>query len=665
MRGVLPLLIVGVLLAQESPKLEPPKPVFQTRSDEVLVDLVIRDKRGKLPRELAASSLTVLENGVPQTITSFRLVTPSTADAKTAPLRLVSIVFDALSLDARRIARNAALDFLRADYGPNAYYAVFIAGSRLQPVLPYTHDLERIKAALLAVTGAERTPIVAPLRDPVSPFHLTPTQDSGGGLLFDFAGVVNSMLEFNGRLDNEMFGRASVFSLWGVVNELGRLPGRKSLLYFSMGLRLPENRSLFLSLLSAANRANVSVYPIDARGLSTGLGDSNASERPMPNLYSQEEAYTGSSAAARSVSTAADSHGAVLSAMYANLQQNLHDLAASTGGALLANSNDYGPHVRKLSEEINTFYELTYRPPTLNYDGRFRAITVKSSNPSLKIQSRDGYFALPPMEGQAVFPFEVPLLHALGAPTLPRDLEFRARVLQYRDSASLVFDLPTGQVAFKPAKDPAKSKTHVTFLALVKDERGQVVAKLSRDLPVEVPTARLPEYRSGRWIFTRPFPLKPGRYTVESAISDNLANKLSARRSVLVVTPPEASPRLSDLALVRRVDPLPDPADPQDPLQLPTGRVVPTLADQFPAGQIDAFLSLYPATASPQLVLDLLREGKPVRREQPPLPAAEKGAVPVIARVSTAGLTPGQYELRAAFIEDGKASVRTVPITIQ
>jgi hypothetical protein len=364
-----------------------------------------------------------------------------------------------------------------------------------------------------------------------------------------------------------------------------------------------------------------------------------------------------------------------MQSIYNHTQQNLFDLSERTGGFLIANTNDFRRGVRKIAEEFNTYYEITYRPANLEYDGRFRAITVKVRDQGLKVQARDGYFAIPPMQGQAVFPFEVPLLHALGRATLPKDLEFRSRVLLFQETggqrkASLVFDLPLHQVTFMKNEVGTRAKTYTSFLALVKDDQGHVVTKLSRDLPVEVPLDKVAEFKRGRSIFTRPFYLAPGRYTLESVLSDNISGKLAAKRSVLVVPASNGGPRMSDLALVRNVEALPDPLDPADPLQLASGRVVPTLEDDFVSGsggQIAPFVMLFPDAASPapQLFFDLLRDGKLVRREQPSLPAAENGAVPVIARVSTAGLPPGQYELRAALVQGDKATARTIPLTIQ
>ena len=140
---------------------------------------------------------------------------------------------------------------------------------------------------------------------------------------------------------------------------------------------------------------------------------------------------------------------------------------------------------------------------------------------------------------------------------------------------------------------------------------------------------------------------------------------------MVVVAAGNAEPAMSDLSLVRRVEPLPDPVDTQDPLQITTGRVVPTLADHFrggTGGQLAVFVMLYPAKSAeaPLLYVDLLKDGKPMHRLQPPLPATnENGGVPIIARVPLDKVMPGDYELRAALVQSGKAATRSMMVTVE
>ena len=55
-----------------------------------------------------------------------------------------------------------------------------------------------------------------------------------------------------------------------IVEALRSAPGRKAIVLFSEGLfRTEANQDRFLSVVSSANRASVSVYAVEASGLST------------------------------------------------------------------------------------------------------------------------------------------------------------------------------------------------------------------------------------------------------------------------------------------------------------------------------------------------------------------------------------------------------------
>ena len=332
-----------------------------------------------------------------------------------------------------------------------------------------------------------------------------------------------------------------------------------------------------------------------------------------------------------------------------------------------------------MSEEFNTWYELTYHAANPNYDGRFRAIQVTvPAHPDFVVQARSGYYALPPMEGQFVFPFEVPLLRALGASPLPRNLDFSAAIVPYRHlpngllQSSLIFDLPLKSIEFSWDEKSRSYVTHLSVLSLVKDERGVVVAKLSRDVPLSEPKERLEGYKQGRFIVTLPVDLPPGRYTVESVAADQRGNRVGARRSSYFASAPHAGPGLSGLTLLRRLEPPQRDPDTRDPLQIAAGHIIPTLSAGVPLGGnvvLSIFFKLYPDSAlpdPPRLVIDLLRDGKLLSRSTPELPASDpNGEIPYLANLPVGTLKPGQYEFRATLLQGSAADQKTIAVTLE
>ena len=67
-----------------------------------------------------------------------------------------------------------------------------------------------------------------------------------------------------------------------------------------------------------------------------------------------------------------------LDSLTLNLQQTLSDLAEGTGGFLVANANDFGSALDRLTADIGSYYEIQYSPALVSFDGGFRRIAVKS-----------------------------------------------------------------------------------------------------------------------------------------------------------------------------------------------------------------------------------------------------------------------------------------------
>ena len=706
---------VAAALTAQSPQAS--QPVFRSEATEILVDVVVRDKKGKAIRGLRAEEVTVFEDGKPQKITLFREIR-STGPAPVQPggveaapggpapaaekantikvdkqVRLVSIVFDRLGPEGRRLSKQAALEFVKRDLGSNVYYGVFAIDRDFRVLQPYTNDQNRLRNAIDRGTSGERSNfdsdsiadsrVIQSMAGSVgsaaaaSQGGTGPGAVDGAAMSAEQAGrIAGEMAEFASMITRDDLGRTSIFSLWAVIKELKRLPGRKSVLYFSEGLQLPNGVvEQFHSMISDANRANVTVYAVDARGLQAG-GDSGlnrsmletAAQRSVWARNTQNEDAAGQRAESRTFDIAMDS-------IRANHQVALAELAESTGGSLMANTNDFRPFLNKLSDEFNTYYEITYKPSNPEYDGRFREINVKINRPDVALQARNGYFSLPPMDGQSVYPYEAPLLKALGRSPLPRDLDFRAGMLQYRQQdgmqqALLVFDLPLKSVTFVKDEGAQKYRTHISTVTLVKDAQGHVVDKLSRDVPLNEPLDKLAGFQQGRFIVTRPLRLAPGRYTLESAIADQEGQRVSAKRTAVVVLPAAQGPAMSEMSLLRRMDRLPETRDPLDPMLLPSGRVVPTLGDTVPGGPgsaLSIFFVLYPTGAvKPQLVLDLLQDGKVLARSRPEVPAPDnRGAVPYLANTPLEALKPGQYEFRVTLLEGDKGAQRSLFVTIE
>src|SRR5262249_47874888 len=110
-----------------------------------------------------------------------------------------------------------------------------------------------------------------------------------------------------------------------------------------------------------------------------------------------------------------------------NVQEPIRELAESTGGFLIADSNDLRSPLRHVQEEISSYYEVSFNPDIKTYDGSFRKISVNSNRKNLVIHARSGYFALAPeVRAAGLEPYELPLLKVLSAARISGDVKFQA-----------------------------------------------------------------------------------------------------------------------------------------------------------------------------------------------------------------------------------------------
>ena len=132
----------------------------------MLLDIVVRDKRGHPIRDLRQDEITVLEDGAPRDVKSFRLVegaaadgglsTPGSGVVQPDPLRrvtLVSLVFDHLGQNARKLAQKAAQDYLKKPLPAGQWVAVFSLDNRLHMLQDFSRNVGALSAAVDRATA--------------------------------------------------------------------------------------------------------------------------------------------------------------------------------------------------------------------------------------------------------------------------------------------------------------------------------------------------------------------------------------------------------------------------------------------------------------------------------------------------------------------------------
>jgi VWFA-related protein len=170
-------------------------------------------------------------------------------------------------------------------------------------------------------------------------------------------------------------------ALQTAVSMLATLNEKKSLVYFASGLRLNgvDNQAQLQATTNAAIRANVSFYPIDARGLvaSAPLGDATKGSPGGLGMYSGSSALAASSNFQKS-------------------QDTLYALGADTGGKALLDYNDLGKGIQQAQQAISSYYIIGYYTTNDKLDGKFRRIKLTlANNLTANVTYRQGYYPSP------------------------------------------------------------------------------------------------------------------------------------------------------------------------------------------------------------------------------------------------------------------------------
>src|SRR5580700_6104981 len=186
----------------------------------------------------------------------------------------------------------------------------------------------------------------------------------------------------------------------GALAQIGQylsgIPGRKNLIWVSesfpisiapdpdtgnnafAGIR--EYTEQVKTVANALTDAQVAVYPMDVVGL-----QANQAFAASENVSATQSKMTGPAMAARL------NHEDTLRTQS---QGTMDELAQDTGGKACKNSNDLAGCVQTALNDSSSYYEMSFYPQGVNWDGKFHKILVRTSRPGVKLTYRRGYYAL-------------------------------------------------------------------------------------------------------------------------------------------------------------------------------------------------------------------------------------------------------------------------------
>jgi VWFA-related protein len=188
-----------------------------------------------------------------------------------------------------------------------------------------------------------------------------------------------------------------------------------------------DNLQTYRTLLDRANRANVTFYPVDPRGLA--VFDTPIDARHPGSIAPQ-------------VPTSMPQEDAALRGRLETLQ----NLASATDGSMTL-TNDLTAAMKKISDDLSDYYLLGYNSTNQKLDGKFRKLTVRVKRPGVDVRARRGYLAPTVEEVKA---------RASAEAALDPDLQARDRALTSLDQlrADRPLRVAAGIFAFAPPDQP-------------------------------------------------------------------------------------------------------------------------------------------------------------------------------------------------------------------
>ena len=388
-----------------------PQTTFRATTSLVEVDAVIHDDRGEFVPGITADDLTLLEDGKPQSIQNFYMVThDSNAVSPTINTsiggqglpeerahRVFILMFDEGSLATESMMRvkRGAEQFIEQQIGPGDYCGVLVNGSMYRCRL--TNDKNELLMGVRAVKpGFEtRQSLLASLREfPRIPSEVDAERIEQGAIEVtvqlgtqaciddpaqcaeagNLQGVEN-LLQQKARLyvrQSRALAAQTVQNFQYVSTGLSHIPGRKTVIFLSEGFFSEESRAILQTVAATAARGGTTIYSIDGRGNINGLSVN-------PDVVRASMSRSG-----------ADDTG----------DDGPMILTSGTGGFMVHGMDDFSRAFGLVVRDTSTYYVIGYRPANSVMDGKYRKIELKAKVPGLNIRARKGYLAvsLPPLE---------------------------------------------------------------------------------------------------------------------------------------------------------------------------------------------------------------------------------------------------------------------------
>jgi VWFA-related protein len=531
-------------------------PTFKVRVNLVQVRVVVRDAQGNVVTNLKKEDFQLLDNRKPQAISNFSVETPAshaivpaapaTAPGEapgaepavaTLPQRFVSVVFDDTNMSTQdTVSVRAAAAHLFGSLEASDRVGIYTTSGQFTQ--EFTSDREQLQNSLLHILprplstapGVHECPDISYYQaDRIVNFRDTQalavaTQDlitcSGGTMT---TVVAQSLAEAAAQHTADI-GDAQTDYVYRHVEEamrrLSAMPGQRVMVFVSPGFIVTVATREGVDLIDRANRANIVINVIDARGLyiSSALGDI---ADPSPGDFST----IGPRAVYRTEADFAQS-------------DILSQLADGTGGTFFHNRNDLDEGLRRAVVAPPLSYVLGFSPQNLKVDGHYHTLKVSlTGKQKFTIQARHGYYAprtvKDPAE-EAKQEIQEAIFSQEEIHDVPIDLQtqfFKTDQTQAR--LAVLTHVDVKGIHFHKAE--GRSRDNLTFATAIFDQNGNFITGGEKIVEMRLLDPTLDRLNHSGFTVKSSFDVKPGTYLVRMVVRDGEGSQMAARNGAVVI----------------------------------------------------------------------------------------------------------------------------------
>jgi VWFA-related protein len=347
---------------------------IRVHSDLVEVPTIVRDEHGNAVGNLKKDDFLLFDNGKPQIISTFSVLTGGTAPGSAsvaAPVvqpRFVALFFDDVNTNFSNLnfARDGAIKFIRKGLDTDERVGIFTASGTLS--LDFTDDIQKLLETLAKLRLFQRMRAQGPgACPPLGTYQAWVIKHDPGGQTREYMSAVRSARSCGCFNDADRCARREADMLVGiaedraidtfesisyVIKHLGQMAGHRVLVLASSGFLSMSLNQEMQKVIEAALRASVVINSLSTVGVTFGME---------------------------------------------YLDAPLSGLAVGTGGKFMHDNNDLSGGFHTLSTVPSISYILGFSPVSLKIDGLEHKLKVKLAEKThLSVSARPGYYAPSP-----------------------------------------------------------------------------------------------------------------------------------------------------------------------------------------------------------------------------------------------------------------------------